>query len=532
MAIFVIGVYDTADGRYLKLYNDKKGQVKRLKESDLIFLMDNLDIVNVEVKDGKLKGKTGSIEKVKNKDFVVILGSIKQNNTIIGYKIVDSQGQEQKVKVSDISKLFQYNIVQNASLVDGEVVRGIKWEIPVVEVLEEKRIPKGINIEYFDKFADVKENTFILDTFGRDICSTFHQMDGSLTFVISRYYLKLSEKQFYSLIDKVKDKLISVDDKNFIYYLRIEKNLAYSIDKVRKLVGNNITLQDTSVIDFGDTHYHDAPNMALHWGSPIVLKDIAGLIDGDIRDIVRQEDLYSMSILNHWKEDIAYVYHHYLEGYAKHYDISLVSYIPAIYRSRLELVSENNIIISIRRKKNNKNKTVEEKIKGHFTNIGSFNCSNFKDFGEVKELTFDLTTYSAVFYMPLANIISIYEYFTRNPNKLSDISAVAVDTRVESSKYGLYPIKFEYINKNFESFLKLLNNMSEDLNLGEIIFDISMPDDILSGTDMDENDLIGNVAGMTVKLLKVEYKDKFKNITLKGQTEAPRCHIKDKDRAL
>ena len=109
MAIFVIGVYDTADGRYLKLYNDKKGQVKRLKESDLIFLMDNLDIVNVEVKDGKLKGKTGSIEKVKNKDFVVILGSIKQNNTIIGYKIVDSQGQEQKVKVSDISKLFQYN---------------------------------------------------------------------------------------------------------------------------------------------------------------------------------------------------------------------------------------------------------------------------------------------------------------------------------------------------------------------------------------------------------------------------------------
>ena len=135
--------------------------------------------------------------------------------------------------------------------------------------------------------------------------------------------------------------------------------------------------------------------------------------------------------------------------------------------------------------------------------------------------------------MPLANIISIYEYFTRNPNKLSDISAVAVDTRVESSKYGLYPIKFEHINKNFESFLKLLNNMSEDLNLGEIIFDISMPDDILSGIDMNEDDLpvafreyfngsyamddlIGNVAGMSVKLLKVEYKDKFKNITLKG----------------
>ena len=76
MAIFVIGYKESDNGeRYIRLYNDKRKQIKDIKESDFRFLIDDLNIVNAEFKEGKLKGTTGSLEKVKNENFIVILAS-------------------------------------------------------------------------------------------------------------------------------------------------------------------------------------------------------------------------------------------------------------------------------------------------------------------------------------------------------------------------------------------------------------------------------------------------------------------------
>ncbi len=138
MAIFVIGVKNINNDRYFRLYNTKakENNIRDISEKDLMYLMkgnNNFTLENAGIKDGKITGTTGSLNKIENGICYTILGSYSENNEEAGYIYVDTMGNlYEKDKVSAVQHL-QNMPIQNASIVNGFFLRGINWTIPNIK---------------------------------------------------------------------------------------------------------------------------------------------------------------------------------------------------------------------------------------------------------------------------------------------------------------------------------------------------------------------------------------------------------------
>ena len=123
MAIFVIGYKEMGNGeRLVRLYNSERKQTRDMKEKDLLFLKNDLKIMNADVEGKKLKGTTGSLEKVLNQNFFVIVSAKANKDGILGYNIVNIDGKELYVELKDMPfffkshftvKIFFYSTVSN-----------------------------------------------------------------------------------------------------------------------------------------------------------------------------------------------------------------------------------------------------------------------------------------------------------------------------------------------------------------------------------------------------------------------------------
>lgn len=138
MAIFVIGVKNINNEKYFRLYNTKakENNIRDIGEKDLMYLMkgnNNFTLENAAIKEGKIVGTTGSLNKIENGICYTILGSYSENNEEAGYIYVDTMGNlYEKDKVSAVQHL-QNMPIQNASIVNGFFLRGINWTIPNIK---------------------------------------------------------------------------------------------------------------------------------------------------------------------------------------------------------------------------------------------------------------------------------------------------------------------------------------------------------------------------------------------------------------
>ena len=144
MAIFIIGANKINSERYFRLYNSKveDNAVRNIAEKDLIYMMrsnPNFKIQNADYRDGKIVGSTGSLEKIENQICITVIGAINENNSLAGYKFVDTTGRVYNMRTEDALHFLTDKPIQNASVVNGSYLRGINWEIPVIEDKEKVR---------------------------------------------------------------------------------------------------------------------------------------------------------------------------------------------------------------------------------------------------------------------------------------------------------------------------------------------------------------------------------------------------------
>lgn len=138
MAIFIIGVEKLNNERYFRLFNSKvnENNVRDISEKDLTYLMrgnSNFKVQNAELKDGKITGTTGSLNKVENEVCFTVVGAINQNGNLAGYRFVDTLGNVYNMRIEEAVMFLNGKPIQNASVVNGAFIRGINWEIPVIE---------------------------------------------------------------------------------------------------------------------------------------------------------------------------------------------------------------------------------------------------------------------------------------------------------------------------------------------------------------------------------------------------------------
>lgn len=150
MAIFIIGAQKLNNERHFRLYNTKvsENNVRDISEKDLMYLMrgnSNFKVQNAEVKDGKIVGTTGSLNKIENGVCITVIGAINENGELAGYRFVDTTGKVYNMKTPDAVQFLSGKPIQNASVVNGSYIRGINWEIPVIEDKSSKDNTNGNN---------------------------------------------------------------------------------------------------------------------------------------------------------------------------------------------------------------------------------------------------------------------------------------------------------------------------------------------------------------------------------------------------
>ena len=141
MAIFIIGAKKINGQRFFRLLNTSTAPMKTrdMNEEDLMYMLDgnsSFHIENAELspRRDKIVGKTGSLEKIENKDSYVVLSGLTMDGELLGYRVVDSYGLVRDLRLKDVIPFLSNKSVQNASIVNGRFLRGINWEIPMFEL--------------------------------------------------------------------------------------------------------------------------------------------------------------------------------------------------------------------------------------------------------------------------------------------------------------------------------------------------------------------------------------------------------------
>lgn len=79
-----------------------KFRCQRLNEASLIELRNRINILNVDIVGGKLKGKTGSFDRFKDKPLVILSQLVNTEGKIVGYKVADFNGKVKNIRLKDI----------------------------------------------------------------------------------------------------------------------------------------------------------------------------------------------------------------------------------------------------------------------------------------------------------------------------------------------------------------------------------------------------------------------------------------------
>ena len=152
MAIFIIGVKNLNGQRYFRLLNTSTAPMKTrdMSEEDLMYMLDgnsSFKIENAELspRKDKIVGKTGTLDKIENKNNYVVLSGLTVDGELQGYRVVDSFGLVRDLKLDEAIPFLRDKSIQNASVVDGRFLRGINWEIPMVEKKPINRINSDNN---------------------------------------------------------------------------------------------------------------------------------------------------------------------------------------------------------------------------------------------------------------------------------------------------------------------------------------------------------------------------------------------------
>ena len=138
MAIFIIGVQKLNNERHFRLFNTKvnENNVRDISEKDLTYLMrgnSNFKVQNAAIKDGKITGTTGSLDKFANEVCYTVIGAINENGNLAGYRFADTMGNVYNMRMEESVQFLNGKPIQNASVVNGSYIRGINWEIPVIQ---------------------------------------------------------------------------------------------------------------------------------------------------------------------------------------------------------------------------------------------------------------------------------------------------------------------------------------------------------------------------------------------------------------
>lgn len=373
MAIFVIGYKDNGfNERLVRLYNDKKKQIKDIKESDLLFLMEDINIVNAELKGKKLKGTTGSLDKVLNEDFSVIIGSVVKGENVVGYRVVNSKGEDILVKLADMPSVFNKSIVQNASLVEGKAVRGINWEIPVVQELSEKEVPDGFvkgNLLTKQDLEIIKKPRkgqviMVTDHFNRT--GEMLVRNKKLEVVLNGFYLVLPEDMFYKMLVKLTkylnklaniDRKIIVDEKKFVIKVPTLFDIFESdVKKIKEICeeyDHKLYWQPLLNFNINNTRYHhhaDIIELVLSAGGLVDSREDAedGFgSDQDSRALIEMDnfDLKDKNLLELYclKYSVFYEYYNYCKYFANKHGVALIME-KQVYDKNMIIRDEDELI--------------------------------------------------------------------------------------------------------------------------------------------------------------------------------------------
>ena len=365
MAIFVIGYKENGNGeRLVRLYNSEKRQTRDMKEKDLLFLKNDLKIMNASVEGKKLKGTTGSLEKVLNQNFFVIVSAKANKDGILGYNIVNIDGKELYVELKDMPFFFRDCTVQNASLVNsgnGTFVRGINWTIPVVE--EKDTLPNNIKYgcayssEVASKLMKANKNEVIINIDGFDTNGEFYiaksknGMGLSLGLSFKDYILNISEELFTPMIKALakmgwcfvadKDNFavrVHIDKSTFSQQLSILASICHGF-RCRLILNDfsNLTEYLTSNSAFRLTK-KDLEPVFVNYGLRYMLKP-SSYDDDELSDIYKIKETFNIDIntnnylalLLNWRCSVVEGYQSYLTTLCSKYGIENRVFDSCIY---------------------------------------------------------------------------------------------------------------------------------------------------------------------------------------------------------
>lgn len=214
MAIFIIGVKKLNNDRYFRLYNSKASDnnVRDISEKDLAYLMhgnSNFKVQNAELKGGKITGSTGSLDKIANEVCYTVVGAINENGVLAGYRFVDTMGNVYNMRTEECVRFLSGKPIQNASVVNGSFIRGINWEIPVIEDNKiEKKGKSGsvkpiylhIDAKYMNYKFSLNMNDYLRKHFAQDELGEGQFLIEIPTFVYKVYVPEDIAKQFTGLV--------------------------------------------------------------------------------------------------------------------------------------------------------------------------------------------------------------------------------------------------------------------------------------------------------------------------------------------
>ena len=515
MAIFVIGYKENGNGeRLVRLYNSERKQTRDMKEKDLLFLKNDLKIMNADVEGKKLKGTTGSLEKVLNQNFFVIVSAKANKDGILGYNIVNIDGKELYVELKDMPFFFRDCTVQNASLVNsgnGTFVRGINWTIPVVE--EKDTLPKNIKYgcayssEVASKLMKANKNEVIINIDGFDTNGEFYiaksknGMGLSLGLSFKDYILNISEELFAPMVKELsktglhfiadKDNFavrMYIDKPTLSHHLNILANICYNL-KCRLIMNDfsNLTEYLRSNSAFRLTK-KDLELVFANYGLRYMLK-IPLYYGDDMSDVFTIKETFNIDIndnnylalLLNWRYSVIEGYHSYLTTLCSKFGIENRVSDSCVYsedemQKNLHVKFENNGLIYCSNNPCGKSGN----IKG---NIGPCTYNYSLTEVEDKSLTVEYAKdYIFELHMGLKNLIQFIELY-KAEKKWFEIFKGGI--MVEGYSQQSYSISLLHPNCNLEMVYKWFNLLGNKLNC-KIDLDVSNVIDI-SNIEVDND---------------------------------------------
>ncbi len=216
MAIFIVGVKKLNNDRYFRLYNTKtvENNIRDISEKDLIYLMQgnsNFRLQNAELKGEKIMGTTGALDKIANEVCYTVVGSIYENGVLAGYRFVDTLGHVYNMRVEESIYFLSSKPILNASVVNGAFIRGINWEIPIIEDNRIEKANKSETVKHIHLHIDAKYVSYKFSSNLTDNLKKCFKIDSLgdnqfiveiSTFIYTVYVPEMVSKQFSSLVRK------------------------------------------------------------------------------------------------------------------------------------------------------------------------------------------------------------------------------------------------------------------------------------------------------------------------------------------